>query len=52
MRWVIANGPDGDLNLRQVTIRVVPDSSDNRTVSPYELTTILRSGMPALAVCP
>ena len=52
VRWVIANGPDGDLNLRQVTILVLPDNPDNRTVSPYQLTTFLRSGMPALAVCP
>ena len=52
VRWVIADGPDGDMNLRQVTILVLPDSADNRTVSPYELTTFLRSGLPALAACP
>jgi type II secretory pathway pseudopilin PulG len=52
VRWVIANGPDGDLNLRQVTIRVLPDNADRRTASPFDMTTFLRSGMPALAACP
>jgi hypothetical protein len=52
VRWVIADGPDGDLNLRQVTIRVLPDNSDRRTAAPYDLTTFLRSGLPALAACP
>ena len=52
VRWVIGNGPDGDLNLRQVTIRVIPDNADRRTASPYDLTTFLRSGTAALAACP
>lgn len=41
-RWLVVAGPDGDLNLRQVTVRVLPDVTDNRTASPYDLTTIIR----------
>jgi len=48
-RWVISAGPDADPNLRQVTVRVIPDVRDRRTASPYELTTIIR-GTPQ--ACP
>ena len=41
-RWLVAAGPDGDLNLRTVTVRVIPDVNDRRTASPYDLTTIIR----------
>jgi hypothetical protein len=40
-RWVVANAPDGD-NLRQVTVRVIPDVTDRRTASPFDLITIIR----------
>lgn len=44
-RWVVSAGPDGDTNLRSVTVRVIPDVTDNRTASTYNLTTIIR-GLP------
>ena len=48
-RWLIAAGPDGDANLRQVTVRVIPDVSDRRTSAPYDLVTFIRG---VGAVCP
>jgi len=47
--WIVSAGPDGDPNLRQVTVRVVPDVNDRRTATPYELTTIIRG---VGAACP
>ncbi len=41
-RWLVEAGPDGNANLRQVTVRIVPLSSDNRTTAPYELVSIIR----------
>lgn len=41
-RWLVAAGPDGDPDLRQVTIRVIPDNTDRRTASPYDLVSIIR----------
>lgn len=49
-RWIISAGPDGDINLRQVTVRVIPDVTDRRTAAPYDLTTIIRGS--GGAVCP
>ncbi len=49
-RWIISAGPDGDLNLRQVTVRVLPDVNDRRTSAPYDLTTFIRGS--GGAVCP
>jgi type II secretory pathway pseudopilin PulG len=40
--WLIEAGPDGDANLRQVTVRVVPDVADRRTAAPYDLVTFIR----------
>lgn len=49
-RWSITAGPDGDPDLRTVTVRVIPDIGDRRVASPFDLTTIIRgSGAPA---CP
>ena len=42
--WLIEAGPDGDPNLRQITVRVVPDVNDRRTATPYDLITFVRSG--------
>lgn len=50
VRWLVAAGPDGDPNLRTVTIRVLPDVNDRRTASPYDLVTVIRG--TAAAVCP
>jgi len=48
-RWIISAGPDGDTNLRQVTVRVLPDVNDLRTAQPFDLTTIIRG---VGAACP
>ena len=41
-RWLIEAGPDADANLRQVTVRVIPDNPDGRVYSTYDLTTVIR----------
>ena len=50
-RWVVSAVADESTNLqlRQVTVRVTPDITDNRIVSPFDLTTILRG---VSAPCP
>ena len=48
-RWLIEAGPDGDTNLRQVTVRVIPDVADRRTATPYDLVTFIRG---VGAACP
>jgi type II secretory pathway pseudopilin PulG len=48
-RWIISAGPDGDPNLRQVTVRVIPELNDRRVATPYELTTVIRG---VDAACP
>jgi len=48
-RWVISAGPDGDANLREVTVRVIPVVTDRRTAMPYDLTTFIRG---VGAACP
>ncbi len=44
-RWVVAAGPasavGAEPNLRQVTVRVIPEVTDGRTASTYELVTII-----------
>ncbi len=49
VRWMVAAGPDGDPNLRTVSVRVIPDVNDRRTASPYNLVTIIRG---VAAPCP
>lgn len=41
-RWRIEAGPDGNPDLRQITIRVIPDQIDARTRSPFEIISIIR----------
>ena len=41
-RWLVAAGPDGDANLRQITIRLIPTLTDHRTTSAFEMITIIR----------
>lgn len=41
-RWRVQAGPDGDLKLRQVTVRLIPARTDSRTNTTYEMVTILR----------
>jgi type II secretory pathway pseudopilin PulG len=49
-RWFISAGPDGNPNLRQVTVRVTPDVVDRRVAAPYDLITVIRGTNGA--VCP
>ena len=49
VRWMVAAGPDGDLNLRTVSVRVIPDVNDGRTASTYNLVTVIRG---VAAPCP
>ena len=48
-RWIISAGPDADPNLRQVTVRVIPEVNDRRVATPYDLTTFIRG---VEAACP
>jgi type II secretory pathway pseudopilin PulG len=48
-RWVISAGPDADPNLREVTVRVIPEVNDRRVATPYDLTTFIRG---VEAACP
>lgn len=41
-RWLVEDGPDGNANLRQITIRVIPLVQDRRTATPYDLVSIIR----------
>ena len=41
-RWRVEAGPDPNANLRQITIRVIPDLRDRRTATPYQLVSIIR----------
>lgn len=41
-RWLVEAGPDGSADLRQITMRVIPESLDRRTTTPYDLVTIIR----------
>ena len=45
-RWIVSAGPDGDLRLRTVTVRVIPIVTDNRVVRSFDLTTIIRGALP------
>src|SRR5262245_9359088 len=48
-RWIISAGPDADPNLREVTVRVIPEVNDLRVATPYDLTTVIRG---VEAACP
>jgi prepilin-type N-terminal cleavage/methylation domain-containing protein len=45
-RWVVSAGPDPDLRLRTVTVRVIPIVTDNRVTRSFDLTTIIRGAVP------
>jgi hypothetical protein len=45
-RWVVSAGPDADLRLRTVTVRVIPIVTDNRVARSFDLTTIIRGALP------
>ena len=48
IRWLVQAGPDGDVNLKQVTVRVIPTNTDRRITSPYELVAVIRGGLAAV----
>lgn len=45
-RWLVETGPPSaagaEPNLRVITIRVIPDLTDSRTVATYQLVSIIR----------
>lgn len=41
-RWLVEAGPDGNPDLRQITIRVIPTLIDVRTTSEFEMISIIR----------
>ena len=41
-RWQIVAGPDGDLNIRQVTVRLIPIRADRRVETQYDLVGFIR----------
>lgn len=48
IRWLVQPGPDGDVNLKQVTVRVIPSSTDRRVTTPYQLVAVIRGGVAAV----
>lgn len=49
-RWLVQAGPDADPQLRQVTVRVIPDIGDRTRLSQVELVSVIRGA--GVAVCP
>jgi prepilin-type N-terminal cleavage/methylation domain-containing protein len=49
-RWLIQAGPDADPQLRQVTVRLIPDNVNRTTNTQYDLVSIIRGA--GVAVCP
>ena len=45
-RWVVTQGPDGagEQNIRQVTVRLIPNNLDRRINQPYDLVGFIRGG--------
>lgn len=41
-RWFVAPGPDANPNLRQVTVRIIPETVDRRTSTPVDLISVIR----------
>ena len=41
-RWLVEAGPDANVNLRQITIRIIPTSLDARTSGTFEMISIIR----------
>jgi len=49
-RWLIQAGPDNDPQLRQVTVRIIPEVANRNTASQVELVSVIRGA--GVAVCP
>jgi hypothetical protein len=41
-RWLVEAGPDGNPDLRQITIRIIPTLADARTTGTFEMISIIR----------
>jgi prepilin-type N-terminal cleavage/methylation domain-containing protein len=50
-RWLIARGPDNDPQLRQVTVRLVPEVNDRNMTAQIDLVGIIR-GSSGVTLCP
>jgi hypothetical protein len=48
-RWRVQAGPDGDPQLRQVTVRLIPDIVERGVASQYDLVTVIRGA--GVAAC-
>lgn len=49
-RWLVQAGPDGDPQLRMVTVRVIPNNPDRNIATEFDLVTVIRGA--GVAVCP
>ena len=49
-RWLVQAGPDGDPQLRMVTVRLIPDNPNRNINIEYDLVTVIRGA--GVAVCP
>jgi type II secretory pathway pseudopilin PulG len=49
-RWLVQAGPDADAQLRQVTVRLIPDIANRTTNAQYDLVSVIRGA--GVAVCP
>jgi hypothetical protein len=52
-RWLVQAGPDADPQLRQLTVRIIPDVQHRTTDAQIDLVSVIRSGLTmGVAVCP
>ena len=49
-RWLVQAGPDADAQLRQVTVRLIPNNANRTTDAQYDLVSVIRGA--GVAVCP
>jgi prepilin-type N-terminal cleavage/methylation domain-containing protein len=52
-RWLIQAGPDADPQLRQVTVRIIPEVRSRTMTAQIDLVSLLRTGLTTgVTVCP
>jgi hypothetical protein len=49
-RWRVQAGPDADPQLRQVTVRIIPNVATRTTTAQVDLVAVIRGA--GVAVCP
>ena len=49
-RWLVQAGPDSDPQLRQVTVRLIPDVANRTTNAQFDLVSVIRGA--GVTVCP